>query len=146
MTLSPCDVPRGDVTGVDARGLDLPVHLDELVLHHLAGDQRLAEGLALPAVRRGQGQRAGSDAVGVHGEGDPLDDELLGDQVEAGVLLADEVGRRHAHVDEGQLGGVRAVPAHLGQAAVDGEPGRALLDDEQADAGMARGHRCGRRW
>ena len=136
MTLVAVDVALGDVARVDAGRLDLPVHLDELVLHDLAGDQRLAEGLALPAVRRGQGQRASGDAVGVYGEGDPLDHELLGDQVEAGVLLADEVRRRHPHVDERQLCGVRAVPAHLGQAAVDGEPGRALLDDEQADAGM----------
>ena len=51
MTLSPGDMPRGDVPRVDARRVDLPVHLDEFVLHDLAGDQRLAERLALTAVR-----------------------------------------------------------------------------------------------
>ena len=107
---------RGDLARVGAGDLDLPAHLDELVPHHLVGDQRLAERLALAAVRRGQLQRAGGDAVGVHRERDPLDDELLGDLVEAGVLLADQVRGRDPHVDERQLGGVGAVPAHLAPA------------------------------
>ena len=110
------DVPRGDRVGVGPRHLDLPVHLDELVPDHLVGDQRLAEGLAVAAVRRGQRERAGGDAVAVHGQADPLDDELLGDLDEAGVLLARRrFGRPAPRVDVGELGGVGAVPAHLGQ-------------------------------
>src|SRR6478609_6197683 len=66
--------PR-DLTRVGARDLDLPAHLDELVAHHLPADQRLAEGLAVAAVRRRQLERTGRDPVGVHGECEPLDDE-----------------------------------------------------------------------
>ena len=82
------------------------MHLDQLVANDLVGDQRLAEGLPVPAVRRGQLEGASGDAVGVHRERDPLDHELLGDLVEAGVLLADQVRGRHPHVDVRQLGGV----------------------------------------
>src|SRR5680860_1627178 len=110
-----------DVARVDPGGLDLPVHLHELVLHDQARDQRLAERLAPAAVLVGLGQRPSWAAVGVYGERDPLDHELLGDQLETRVLLVDQVRRRHAHIDEGEVCGVRAVPAHLGQTAVDGE-------------------------
>ncbi len=71
-------------------------------------------------------------------EADPLEHELLGDLVEAGVLLADQVGDRHPRVGEAELRGVRAVPPQLGQRAVDGEARGPLLDDQQADAAVSR--------
>ena len=43
--------PR-DLAGVDAGGLDPAVHLDQLVADDLVAEQRLAEGLPLPGVRR----------------------------------------------------------------------------------------------
>ena len=64
--------------------------------------------------------------------------KACGDLDESGVLGADEVGRRHARVDVGQLGGVRGAPAHLVQLAGDLETGCALLDHQQRNPGRAR--------
>ena len=66
------------------------------------------------------------------------DDESLRDLGESAVLGADQVGRRHARVDVGQLGGVRGPPAHLVQLAGDLESGCALLDHQQRNPRRAR--------
>ena len=50
----------------------------------------------------------------------------------------DEVGGRDAAVGEGQLGGVRAVPADLLQASDDAEPGGVARDHDQRDPAEAR--------
>lgn len=47
------------------------------------------------------------------------------------------LARGGSKVGEAELGGVRAVPAHLLRRPGDREAGRALLDDQQADAAEA---------
>ena len=61
--------------------------------------------------------------IGLRGKADTLGDEGLGDLQEAGVLRADQVGRRHPDVGVGQLGGVGGAPAHLVELAADLEAG-----------------------
>src|SRR5690606_29371945 len=82
----------------------------------------------------GQGETPLRRRVRLDGDRQSLRDEVLRDLHEAGVLFPDQVLRRDAAVVERQLRGVRRQPAHLLQLAADGEPGRALLDDQQRDA------------
>ena len=62
-------VPARDLAGVDPRGLDLAVQLDQLVAHGLPLDQRLAERLALLGVVDGQLEAARRCRVALHREG-----------------------------------------------------------------------------
>ena len=133
ITFSPATCRRGDVVGVGAGDLDLPPHLDQrwrTTWLATSGLPKVSRSRQYAAVSV---EAAGRDAVAVDRQRDPLDHELLGDLGEAGVLLADQVGDRDPDVGEAELGGVGAVPAHLVSDAVDGEAGRALLDDEQAE-------------
>jgi len=98
--------PEGEVASVGARKLGALPHFHQLVPHHLAGDQRPTEGLPVPRPLQGQVQAPLSGRVRLHGQGDALVLELLGDLDESGVLRADEVAHRDADVHIGQLAGV----------------------------------------
>ena len=97
-------------------------------------------------VRRGEVEAAGGDAVAVHGQREPLGDELPARSARSRCPPRRRGWPPAPARRRSQLGGVRAVPAHLRQRPVDGEAGRALLDDQQADAavaGAAGAHRGG---
>ena len=101
----------------DPRDLGFGAHLGEREARALKGADRLAEGLALahvverPAERRlGRGHGRGRDRQALLGQ--------VGDEVaEPLALLAEQVLDRHAHLGEGQLGGVLRVLADLLQVA-----------------------------
>jgi hypothetical protein len=69
---------------------------------------------------------------------DPLDHELLGDLGEPRVLLARPGWPRHADVDERQLGGVGAVPAHLGERRSTVKPGVPFSTTSREIPGVTR--------
>ena len=97
--------------------VDAAVHVDELVPDDLPRRPAACRTSRAPARTERPGRGALRGGVRLHGEAEPLVDELLHDQHEPAVLLADEVLGRHADVVEGQLGGVGAEPAHLVEPA-----------------------------
>ena len=102
--------------------------------HDLLVGERAAEGLPLADVRQRvlEGARRHRDGVEARHQALALEDAH--DLVEADALAAQQVLGRHAHVLEGELGGVRGAHAHLVQRPADGEPGRLALDEEHRDA------------
>ena len=93
------------------------LHLDQLVAHHLMLDQVLAEGLARPRpvdrlVETGLRE---ADGGGRHAE--PLGIEVAHDDAETGVLLADQVCGRHAHIVEMQASPCRSTTSPSSSAA-----------------------------
>ena len=67
----------------------------------------------------------------------PLPGEVGHDQLEALVLLAEQVLLRHLDVGEGQLAGVGGVPAHLLQLLRHLVAGHLALEHEEGDAVVA---------
>ena len=116
----------------------LPGHLGDLVPDDLTTGQGSSEGVALLDPLDRQVQAALRRRVRLHRQGEPLGLELLHDLHEPGAGLPDQVRDRDPCVQQAQLSGVRAVPAHLLQAAVDGETRCPAVDDEQRDPRVAR--------
>ena len=125
------------MVGEVAARLDLRRHLGELVADRLEAPDRPAERLALLRVveRALEGRLHPADGAERHRE--PLPLEVGHDQVEALVLLAEQVLRGHAHVGERQLAGVGRVPAELLELARHLEAGHALLEHEEREAVVA---------
>ena len=117
--------------------MDARLHLDELVAHDLMLDQVLAEGLALARPRDRLVEAGLREADRARRHAEPLGVEVAHDDAEAGVLLADQVAGRHAHIVEVQRRRVGAPPAHLLQRRAR-EPLALALDQQQRDAGRAR--------
>ena len=67
----------------------------------------------------------------------PLPGEVGHDQLEAAVLLAEQVLGRDLDVGEGELAGVGGVPAHLLQLRRHLVAGHLALEDEEGDAAVA---------
>jgi hypothetical protein len=117
--------------------LDLGGHLGQPEPGVLERGDGLAEGGALldvgerPVERGASRRHAGRrDRQALLGQ--------VGDQVgEALALLAQQVGGRHLHVGEEQLGGVLGVHPDLGQVAAALEARHAPLQDQQRHAGVA---------
>jgi hypothetical protein len=106
-------------------------HLGQLVPDHLALGQLAAESLPLAGPLQGQVEAAAGNRITVDGKPQPLRLEVPHQLQESGPLPADQVLGRHPGVLEGELGGVRAEPAHLLELAADGEARRAPLHDQQ---------------
>ncbi|AFP42179.1 hypothetical protein MSMEI_5745 [Mycolicibacterium smegmatis MC2 155] len=126
---------RGELPVDELEHLGLGVHAGQVELHPLRVDQSLAVhvlGVLRPlphAVERDV------DGLGRH-ERDPFVVELVGDQLPALVLLADQVGHRHAHVLV--IGGAGVDAGH----GVHGRPREALgrgRHDEHRDAAVLLG-------
>ncbi len=132
------------VVRVHPSDVNAPGHFRQRVLDLLAGNQWPAEGFAVAAPIHGQVEAALRAGIRLGGHADAFGHERPGDLYEAGVLGADEVGRRHPYVRVGQLSGVRGPPAHLVQLARDLEPWRFLVDDDQRNARRSRASRAHR--
>ena len=120
-------------------------HVGQLDLNRLVVRDRLAEGLALLRVLDRLFERGARDAEAAGGDVEPLGFEAGHHLLEAlAFLAADQVGRRNGEVLEMQLAGFDRLVAHLVDVAADGQAGRALFDDEGADAAVGRlGRRVG---
>ena len=101
------------VVGECAAGLGLGRHLGDLVADRLELADRAAEGFALEGVGDGDLDQALHRADRADRHQQPLPGEVGHDQLEAAVLLAQQVLDRHLDVGEGRLAGVGGVPAHL---------------------------------
>ena len=110
------ELPAG-VVEQRARRMHARLHVDQLVADHLVLDQVLAEGLALarPGERLVEAGLREADRGRRHAE--PLGIEVAHDGAEAGVLLADQVGRRHAHIVEMQASRCRSTTSPSSSAA-----------------------------
>mmetsp|Transcript_47404 Transcript_47404/g.76820 ORF Transcript_47404/g.76820 Transcript_47404/m.76820 type:complete len:334 (-) Transcript_47404:54-1055(-) len=96
-------------------GLYLARHLSQLPSDHRVLQQLLPEGGALAGVVPGLFKQAAAEPVGLDHEAPALVVEVLHDDPEAFVLLADEVGTRNAHVvelDEGRAAGPDSLAVH----------------------------------
>src|SRR5438132_7317908 len=135
---------RGTV-GEQARRLEARRHVGQHELDRLQLGDRAAEGGALLRVGERVLERGAADAEAPGGDAGAAAGEQAERLLEALVLLADEILRRHAHVLEDDLRRVaRAQPELLDLAPVP-EPGCALLHHEGRDAalsllGRGRGH------
>ena len=98
---------------------------------------RAAEGLALQRVLQRALERRLHPADGAERHREPLPLEVGHDQVEALVLLAEQVLFGHAHVGECELAGVRRVPPELLELARDLEARHALLEHQEREAVVA---------
>ena len=103
---------------------------------------RLAERLALARVVDRPSQRRLHDGDGADGDQQALARQLVHQAGEAAALLAQDIGGRHAHVLEEQLGGVLRVLADLLEVAPALEAGAVGLDQHQRDA-LGAGRRVG---
>src|SRR5690625_587663 len=140
------DGPLDDATRVRPCGRRRSVHLDQLVAYHLPTDQRAAERLTLTRVRDREIETTLRRRVRVHGEVEAFVHELPHDRDESPVVLTDQVRSGNPAPVEGQRRGVGALPPHLAQRSGDGEPGCALVDDQQRDTAVplvARAYRRG---
>ena len=94
----------------------------------------LAERLALARVVDGPSQRRLHDGDRADGDQQALARQLVHQAGEAAALLAQDIGGRHAHVLEEQLGGVLRVLADLLEVAPALEAGTVGLDQHQRHA------------
>jgi hypothetical protein len=117
-----------------ARGLELRMQVDELVLPVLALDDRLAERLALAAVLDCLIHRELEPGARADARDEALRLEVLHQVHEALVGLAEHVSLRHAHVLERELRGVARVVADLLQLLRHAETLRLRRDEEEAAA------------
>ena len=127
----------GGVIQVGGRGIDLHLHVDQLVADHLAVDQRFAEGVAFarPGHRIFQAGARRAQRSGGHGQA--LHVEVGHDGLESAAFRADQVGHRHTHVFEVQRGGIGSPPAHfLQRRARETRP--IALDQQQRHAARSR--------
>ena len=136
---SPAHQPVGGVVPGQPRGVGPRLHVGDLELDRLERTDRLAERLPLPGVAQRLVDAALGQPGGQRGDRDPALVEGLQELGEAAAPLAEQVGRRHPDVVEGQLVGVRGAPADLGVAGLDGEARRA-----RTAPGSSRSP-CGRR-
>src|SRR4051812_9226583 len=134
-------VPLGEqaqrVVGDGATGLGAHGHLGDLVADRLVLADRPAEGAALARVLDGRVQQVEHRADRAERHQEPLPLEVGHDQVEALVLLAEEVLLGHEHVLEGELARVGGAPAHLVELLRDAEALHALLDEQEREALVA---------
>src|SRR3954451_1731192 len=124
---------RGAV-GQRAGGLDLGLHVGELVGDRLEARDRAAEGAALLGVAGGDVERGLRDADRLRGDPDAPAVERRQRDAHAGAGRAERLARR---VLEGEVGGRGAVEAELLLLAGDAEAGRAAADDVGRDLAVA---------
>ena len=129
--------PPGQQLERRLHGIDAHRHVDQPVAHHLVGDQRLAEGVALAGIGDRLVEADLGVAAGAGRHAEPLLVEVQHDADEALVLLADQVVDRHPHVVEEELGGVGRPPAHLLELGA-AEALAVALDQQQRHARSAR--------
>ncbi|MCY1424311.1 hypothetical protein D9M71_400490 [compost metagenome] len=129
---------------VDERAghVDGGLHLGQLEAGVLHFQQRLVEHLAVAGIGDGFLHRALHRAEGVHGDEHALFRQLLHELDEAlAFFRAEQVGHRHAHVVEEQLGGVLALLADLFEDAAAAEARQVFRlhhDDGDALGAQAR--------
>ena len=127
----PVDVQRDRPVQHRLGGLDLRRARGQFELGVLERRDRRPERLAVLGVVDRRGDRRPRLRHRTDRDGQPLLRQVVAEVAERLALLPQHVGRGHPHVDEGQLGGVLHLAAHLVQFAAAGEAGHAVLDDEQ---------------
>src|SRR5450759_328439 len=124
------------VVGERAPGLDLGLHVREVVGDDLEVGYRLAERLALLRVLEGLVEGLLRPADRAERERQPLPGEHAHDLVETAVELAEQRVAGDDHVRESQLAGAGSAPAQLVQLARDLEPRGAGVHHEHRDAAI----------
>ena len=125
------------VVGHRLADLDLDRHLGDLVPDRLEAADRPPERLALLGVFDGDLEQALHPADRAERHQQPLPLEVGHDQVEAAVLLSQQVLGGDLDVGEAELAGVGGVPAHLLELRDDLVAGHVALEDQERDAVVA---------
>ncbi|VTR67496.1 hypothetical protein DESC_610079 [Desulfosarcina cetonica] len=128
----------GRLVGEQTGHFDLGGHVGQFVLVHLKLGDLAAE--LLPGFHIGQGAVKGplGRAQGLGGDEDAALVEELQHLIESPVLLADQIALGHAHILEGNLGGMHHADAHLGTHVGGGDAGTIGFHQDQAHAAIPR--------
>src|ERR1700722_7301569 len=130
---------RGGAVGEPPGGLDLRRHVGELELNRLETGDRAAELLAALRVGQGHPQRAGGGAERERRDRDPPDFQGAEELGESAARLAYHLAVGNPDAAEKQVPGFQALPADTAQLRPERVARCPLLDDEAAEARLARG-------